>query len=58
MARYEARIWRHFTRTVLIGERDVETIQQTCREEKIPPIDNYVLVAHGTDIERIAPRMT
>ena len=57
MARYEAQVWRHFTRTVLIGHKDVEAIQQTCREERLPPIDNYVLVAHGTDIDRLAPRI-
>jgi len=56
MARYEARIWRHFTRSVLIGPRDLEVIEDCCRRHGARLIDNYVFGAHGTDIERYRPR--
>ncbi len=56
MGRYEARIWRHFTRTVLIGEKDREAIAAMCREHGEPEIDNVVFGPHGVDTERFAPR--
>jgi glycosyltransferase involved in cell wall biosynthesis len=54
--RYEARIWRHFTRSVLIGRSDVEEIRAACRRRGLPEIDNFVFGAHGTDTTRFAPR--
>lgn len=56
VAAYEARIWKHFTHSVLIGRRDVDEIANTCRDQGLPPIDNYVFGAHGTDVTRFAPR--
>ncbi len=53
---YEARIWRDFSRTVLIGQQDVDEIRAASRERGLPEIDNYLLCAHGVDIERFAPR--
>jgi glycosyltransferase involved in cell wall biosynthesis len=54
--RYEARIWRDFTRTVLIGERDAAEIRSICRANGWPEIDNVFYGPHGTDIARFAPR--
>lgn len=48
--RYEARAWRRFDRTVLIGPADLAAVRQACETEGQPPIDNAVLVPHGTDI--------
>lgn len=53
---YEARIWRDFSRTVLIGEQDVAEIRSICRERCWPEIDNVFYGPHGTDIRRFAPR--
>lgn len=53
---YEARVWRDFTRCVLIGEQDVAEIRGLCREQGLPEIDNVVFGPHGTDISRFAPR--
>jgi glycosyltransferase involved in cell wall biosynthesis len=52
---YEARIWRNFTKTVLIGARDVEDIRDACRHGRQPEIDNWTLSAHGTDVEQFRP---
>jgi sugar transferase (PEP-CTERM/EpsH1 system associated) len=56
IAAYEARIWQHFTRTVLIGEKDLEAIRTACAQHGAPPIDNVVFGPHGVDTERFAPR--
>lgn len=56
MAAYEARIWQRFTRTVLIGEKDVEAIREACLRHGQPPIDNVIFGPHGVDTERFAPR--
>ena len=53
---YEARVWRDFTRTVLIGEEDVTEIRAACRERNLPPIDNIVFGPHGVDVRRFSPR--
>jgi len=53
--RFEARIWRKFTRAVLIGPKDVEAVKAVCRQQKQPEISNWVYGAHGTDVERLAP---
>ncbi|MBK20664.1 MAG: glycosyl transferase family 1 [Rhodospirillaceae bacterium] len=53
---YEARVWRDFSRTVLIGEQDVAEIRAICREKNLPEIDNVFFGPHGTDISRFAPR--
>ncbi|MDH7637275.1 glycosyltransferase [Sphingomonas oryzagri] len=55
LARYEARIWRKFSRTVLIGPADVAAIREECRRQGMPEIDNWVYGAHGTDTERFQP---
>lgn len=56
VSRYEARIWRDFTHTVLIGPRDLDEIQKTCRTQRQPLINNYIFGAHGTDVSRFTPR--
>lgn len=56
VARYESRIWKRFTRSVLIGKSDVEEIRKACRAAGLPEIDNYVYGAHGTDVSRFRPR--
>jgi len=53
---YEARIWRDFTRTVLIGWQDVTEIRAACRERGLAEIDNMVFGPHGVDTGRFAPR--
>ncbi len=54
--RYEANIWKDFTRTVLISPRDVEEIRDAGREHGLPEIDNFLLCAHGVDIVRFCPQ--
>ena len=49
---YESRVWRDFTRTVLIGESDVREVSQECARRGAPVIDNYLLAAHGVDADR------
>ncbi len=56
MARYEARVWRDFTRTVLIGPSDVAAITAETEARGWPEIDNYFLSPHGTDVTRFTPR--
>ena len=53
---YEGRVWRDFTRTVLIGEQDVAEIKSICRARGWPEIDNVFYGPHGTDVGRFAPR--
>ena len=52
LARYEARIWRRFSRVVLIGPQDVQAIQNVCRDEGLPQMDNWIYGAHGTDTRK------
>ena len=54
--RYEANIWRDFSRTVLISEKDADEIRLACRERSVPEISNYVLSPHGVDTGRFRPR--
>lgn len=54
--RYEPRVWSGFTRTVLIGQRDVDEIAALCRSQGLPVIDNVVFGPHGVDVERFAPK--
>lgn len=54
-AAYEARIWREFTRTVLIGKADAREIRQVCAHRCAPVIDNYILSPHGVDADRFHP---
>jgi glycosyltransferase involved in cell wall biosynthesis len=56
IARYESKIWGEFTRTVLIGPKDVETVEECCSKFNLPSINNYVYGAHGTDLNRFKPR--
>jgi glycosyltransferase involved in cell wall biosynthesis len=55
MQRYEARTWSQFTRTMLIGTKDVEAVQEVCREQNLPVIDNWRFGAHGTDTDSFRP---
>ena len=55
-ASYEARIWRNFTRTVLIGHSDVQEIRRVCADRNLPCINNYLLSPHGVDVDRFRPR--
>lgn len=52
LERYEARIWRDFDRSVLIGSADVAAIEECCNNQGQPAIDNYFYGAHGTDLDR------
>ena len=54
---YEARIWRDFTRTVLIGKADLREIQRVCFSRNEAGIDNYLLAPHGVDTDRFRPRV-
>lgn len=54
--RYEARIWQYFSRTVLIGEKDFESVKQACLDAGEPPINNVVYGPHGVDTEQFRPR--
>ena len=56
MAAYEARIWQIADRTVLIGEKDRQTVEEACRQQGQPVIDNVVFGPHGVDVERFRPR--
>jgi polysaccharide biosynthesis protein PslH len=56
MAAYEARIWQIADRTVLIGEKDRQAIEEACRQHGQPVIDNVVFGPHGVDVERFKPR--
>ncbi|MFG1239292.1 glycosyltransferase [Xanthobacter autotrophicus DSM 597] len=56
VADYESRIWRDFTKSVLIGPKDVEAITKVCQRLGRPPISNWVYGAHGTDVQRFGPR--
>jgi len=53
---YEPRVWSDFTRTVLIGQQDVDEIAAACRERGLAEIDNVVFGPHGVDVDRFAPR--
>ena len=53
---YETRVWRDFTRTVLIGEADAREIREACAARGAPGIDNHLLVPHGVDAARFQPR--
>lgn len=50
--RYQASVWRRYTKTMLIAPRDVDDIKSACRFAGQPKINNWVLAAHGTDIEK------
>ena len=52
---YEATVWQGFTKTVLIGARDVEDIRDACRYAGQSEINNWTLSAHGTDVEQFRP---
>lgn len=56
VARYEARIWKNFDRTALIGPADVAAIEAVCSAQGLPPINNWFYCPHGTDIQRFSPR--
>ena len=53
---YEPRVWSDFSRTVLIGQQDVEESARRCRERGLPEIDNVVFGPHGVDVDRFAPK--
>jgi glycosyltransferase involved in cell wall biosynthesis len=54
--RYEARVWRDFSRTVVIGPSDLEAVRAACRAEGVEEIENSLFGPHGVDTERFAPR--
>lgn len=54
--RYETRIWKEFTKSILIGKSDVEVIQKSCKRLDREEINNYFFGAHGTDLTRFAPK--
>lgn len=56
MARYEAKVWRGVSRTVLIGPRDLEAIRTVCRRHGTGEIDNHVFGPHGVDVTQFRPR--
>ena len=55
-ATYETRVWRDFTRTVLIGEADARAVREACAARGALGIDNHLLAPHGVDAERFRPR--
>jgi glycosyltransferase involved in cell wall biosynthesis len=55
LRRFEARVWQNYTRTVLIGPRDVEAVSAVCASEGLPQIDNWVYGAHGTNTDSFLP---
>lgn len=56
VARYEAGVWRSFTRTVLIGRSDLQAITAEAQARGLPAIDNSFFSPHGTDVSRFKPR--
>ena len=56
MSTYEARVWRDFSRTALIGEADVSEVRRVCAAQGLPAIDNHTLSPHGVDTDRFRPR--
>lgn len=53
--RYEARIWQHVNRTVLIGPADLAAVTEACDAERLPAIDNALLLPHGSDLSTPPP---
>lgn len=53
--RYEAQIWRHVNRTVLIGPADLAAVTEACKAERLPAIDNALLLPHGSDLSAPPP---
>jgi glycosyltransferase involved in cell wall biosynthesis len=51
-ARYEARAWQKFDRTMLIGPADVAAVKEVGRRERQPEVDNWAYGAHGTDTNK------
>ncbi|WP_197536258.1 glycosyltransferase [Blastococcus saxobsidens] len=51
---YETTVWRDFDRSVLIGQQDLDTINEECRRAGLPELDNVVFGAHGTDLDQFA----
>ncbi|MBI5340280.1 MAG: glycosyltransferase [Mycolicibacterium rufum] len=56
VSRYEARVWKRFSRVALIGPADVEAIVSECRGQGLEPIDNWFFSPHGTDIRKFRPK--
>ena len=55
MEAYEARVWQGLSRVVLIGKKDVAAIEDACKRQGQPPIDNVVMGPHGVDTEQFRP---
>jgi polysaccharide biosynthesis protein PslH len=53
--RYETRIWQHYNRTVFVGSADLAAVQSACAADRLPAIDNALLIAHGSDLSMPAP---
>ncbi len=54
--RYETKIWKAFTKSILIGKSDVDVIREACRRLGREEINNFFYGAHGTDLARFSPR--
>jgi len=55
LRRFEANIWQHFDRVVLIGKKDQDELSQVSREIGHPEPSNVFLCAHGVDIDEFRP---
>ncbi len=55
--RYEATIWRHFNRSVFVGPADLAAVQAACAAARLPPIDNALLLPHGSDMSTPPPEL-
>lgn len=53
---YEARVTDAFDRVVLIGKSDLAEINKGRAERNLAAVSNAVLVPHGVDLKRFAPR--
>jgi glycosyltransferase involved in cell wall biosynthesis len=48
--RFEARVWKAFDRSILIGRKDLDMINSNCERLGFEPISNAALIPHGVDI--------
>ncbi len=50
--RYESTIWKDFDNNILIGNKDVEAISDSCNKLGKPIIDKTFMCAHGVDVHK------
>lgn len=55
---YEARLWKNFSRVAMVGQSDIEAVEQACIRRCQPVIDNAILGPHGIDVRRSVPAGT